>query len=76
MARGGPSKLKEPYPVADARVREFPAAGKQAALGDSTVPLRPFLGRGGAQGSLDQIADKVKKEMTIDEVRELLNKPR
>ena len=40
------------------------------------MPLRPFLGRGGAQGSLDQIADKVKKEMTIDEVRELLNKPR
>ena len=76
MARGGPSKLNEPYPVADARVRGFPAAGKQAALGDSTVPLRPFLGRGGAQGSLDQIADKVKKEMTIDEVRELLNKPR
>jgi hypothetical protein len=74
--RGGPVKLDEPYRVSEARVREFPAAGKQAALGDSIVPVNAFLGRGGAQGSLDQISDKVKKEMTIDEVRELLNKPR
>ncbi len=76
FARGGPAKLDEPYRVSEARVREYPAAGKEAALGDSTVPVRPFLVRGGAQGSLDQISDKVKKEMTIDEVRELLNKPR
>jgi len=76
FARGGLSNLDQPYRVSDARIREYPAAGKQAALGDSTVPVRPFLGRGGAQGSLEQISDKVKKEMTIDEVRELLNKPR
>jgi hypothetical protein len=76
FARGGLSKLDEPYRVSEARVREFSAAGKQAAIADSSVPVRPFLGRGGSQGSLDQISDKVKKEMTIDEVRELLNKPR
>jgi hypothetical protein len=76
FARGGPANLAEPYRVSGARAREFPAAGKQAALADSSVEVRPFLGRGEAQGSLDQISDKVKKEMTIDEVRELLNKPR
>jgi hypothetical protein len=32
--------------------------------------------RGEAQGALDGISDKIKKDMTIDEVRELLNKPR
>jgi hypothetical protein len=76
FARGGPANLDKPFRTSDARIREFPAADKQAALGNSTVSVRPFLGRGGAQGSLDQISDKIKKEMTIDEVRELLNKPR
>lgn len=76
FARGGPANLNEPYPVSEARVREFPDSDKQASMADSTVAVRPFLNRGEAQGSLDQISDKIKKEMTIDEVRELLNKPR
>jgi hypothetical protein len=38
--------------------------------------LQPFLVQGEAQGAMQQISDRVKKEMTIDDVRELLNKPR
>ncbi|MFM8364100.1 MAG: hypothetical protein ACKOAS_03010 [Verrucomicrobiota bacterium] len=75
MARGG-GNLAAAYPVRDARVGDYKDSTKKAALGQSVTEVRPFLAQGGAQGSLDQISDKIRKEMTIDEVRELLNKPR
>jgi hypothetical protein len=75
MARGG-GNLDAAYPVRDARVGDYKDSSKSASLGDAAAEVRPFLVQGGAQGSLDQISDKIRKEMTIDEVRELLNKPR
>jgi hypothetical protein len=75
MARGG-ENLDAAYPVRDARVGDYKDSTKKAAIGDSVTEVRPFLVPGGAQGGLDQISDKFRKEMTIDEVRELLNKPR
>lgn len=38
------------------------------------VATRAYLGKGAAQGSLDQISEKANKEMTINDVREILNK--
>ena len=70
------ARVSEEFATRDARVGEYVDAGRGAALGEAKTPERPFLVRGGAQGALDGISDKVKKEMTIDEVRELLNKPR
>lgn len=60
----------------DARVKTFADEGKQANFGSPEVPVRPYLVRGGSQGALSDISEKVSKDMTIDEVRELLNKPR
>ena len=73
---GGLGKLDAAYPVRDALTREFPSSEKQANLGTSTVPVRPFLVRGESQGALEQLSTKINKEMTIDDIRELLNKPR
>jgi hypothetical protein len=73
---GGLGKLDAAYPVRDALTREFPSSEKQANLGNSTVPVRPFLVRGESQGALEQLSTKINKEMTIDDIRELLNKPR
>jgi hypothetical protein len=64
------------FPVREASAGEFASSGKQAQLGNPVQPVRPFAVRGEAQGALDGISDKIKKDMTIDEVRELLNKPR
>jgi len=74
--RGGLAKLDTGYAVKDAATRAFPSATKSPSLNSGDVAVRPFLNQGGTQGALDQISDKVKKEMTIDEVRELLNKNR
>ena len=76
LKSGGLGKLDAAYPVRDALTREFPGSEKQANLGTSTVPVRPFLVRGESQGALEQLSTKINKEMTIDDIRELLNKPR
>jgi hypothetical protein len=34
------------------------------------------LDRGESQGAFEQLSEKIHKEMTIDDIRELLNKPR
>jgi hypothetical protein len=57
-------------------VAPFADSSKKADAPKPEGASKPFLVRGEAQGALQQISDKVKKEMTIDDVRELLNKPR
>ncbi|MDX2079565.1 MAG: hypothetical protein SFU53_02155 [Terrimicrobiaceae bacterium] len=64
------------FEARDARVTTFADENKKANFGSPEVPVQPFLVRGGAQGALSEISEKVSKDMTIDEVRELLNKPR
>ena len=73
---GGLGNLNAAYPVRDALTQEFPSSKKQAGVGTSSVPIRPFLVSGEAQGALEQISGNLSKEMTIDDIRELLNKPR
>lgn len=64
------------FPVAAASVRSSPIASKKIPSADAVVGTAEFAGKGGAQGALDQIIDKIHREMTIDDVRELLNNPR
>ena len=73
---GGLGKLDAAYPVRDALTREFSSSEKKANLGASDVPVRPFLARGESQGAFEQLTEKIHKDMTIDDIRELLNKPR
>ena len=73
--RGG-AEVSKPYSVKSAAVVSFPASSQSANVSKPQVPLQPFLVQGEAQGAMQQISDRVKKEMTIDDVRELLNKPR
>jgi hypothetical protein len=63
-------------PVDSAQTRKFYQADKQAARREQPVKAGAYLGRGGAQGSLDKISDKIDKNMTIEQVREILNKDR
>jgi hypothetical protein len=73
--RGG-GDLTKSYRVEQAAVSSYSASTRSANPSKPEVPLKPFLVQGEAQGAMQQISDKVKKEMTIDDVRELLNKPR
>lgn len=73
---GGPEKLNSKFPVRDASVGGFSDSGKSADINSADVELRPFLVRGDSQGAIEQISDRIHKEMTIDDIRELLNKPR
>jgi len=58
------------YRVENARVKEFYQAGKKAATTRDPVETKPFLGKGSAEGAVAQM----KKDLTIDDVREILNK--
>lgn len=73
---GNSSLAARVFPVANATVTESALASKKMNGSDRVVSTREYAGKGGAQGGLDQITDKVHREMTIDDVRELLNNPR
>lgn len=68
--------ISKTYALKAAATDSFSGLTKKANTTKQPVSTKPFLVQGEAQGSLQQISDKVKKEMTIDDVRELLNKPR
>lgn len=68
--------ISETYALKSAATDSFSGLTKKANTTKQPVSTKPFLVQGEAQGSLQQISDKVKKQMTIDDVRELLNKPR
>jgi len=63
-------------PVKKAEAASYYDATKGAYFGSPVVPVRPFIPQPAAQGSVSGISDKINHKMTIDEVRELLNKPR
>jgi hypothetical protein len=60
------------FAVDAASIREFPQAKKSAQGTNHIVEKKTFIVEGKAQGSLDQ----TKQQLTIDEVREILNKNR
>jgi len=51
-------------------------ATKTVNLGSPVVPVRPFVPAPASQGAVSQITDKIKKNMSIDDIRDLLNKSR
>lgn len=59
-----------------ANVKQAGDADKTMNTSNEVVELKPWLGNGNRQGSLSLVADKIKKELTVEEVRELLNKNR
>ncbi|MEI6278522.1 MAG: hypothetical protein WCQ16_03935 [Verrucomicrobiae bacterium] len=64
-------------PVKKAEAVGYYDATKQANFGSPVVPLRPFIPQPGAPGAVGRLTtEKINDKMTIDEVRELLNKPR
>jgi len=72
----GSANLKSAFPVRDAAVAGFPKSDKKARVSSSDLGNRPFLIQGNSAHGLDQISDKISKEMTIDDIRDILNKPR
>lgn len=57
-------------------VDDYYKATKEANFGSPVVPVTTFIPRPAAGGAVSRISDKINEKMTIDEVRELLNKPR
>jgi hypothetical protein len=55
-------------------VNEDRAAGKTMETHQYMYAQKPYLGRGKRQDTIDELPDT--KQMTIDQVRELLNKPK
>jgi hypothetical protein len=72
----GAANINSSFQVRDAAVGGFSASDKKARVASSDMNLQPFLIRGNSAQALDQISDKISKEMTIDDIREMLNKPR
>ena len=62
------------YAVRAMPVNEDRAAGKTMETHEYMHAEKPYLGQGKRQDSLDEIHDA--KKMSIDQVRELLNKPK
>ena len=63
-------------PVKKEEAAGYYDATKSVNYGSPVVPVREFIPSPAAQGSVSGISDKINDKMTIDEVRELLNKPR
>ena len=57
-------------------VAAYYAATKAASFGTPVVPVSTYVPEPAANGAVSRISDKITKKMTIDDVRELLNKPR
>jgi len=56
-------------------VAAYYGATKSAISGTQVVPVSTFVPEPSAKGAVSRMSDKITKKMTIDDVRELLNKP-
>lgn len=74
--RGSPPAGSRPPLLRAEPVRAYPEAGQARHEAARQVAGKPFLGRGGAQGALDLISEAARRELTAEELRQLLNKPR
>lgn len=61
--------------VTNAEADQFNLADKKIPKADAVVKTRASTEKGVAQGAMDMLSEK-NKDMTIDEVREILNKSR
>lgn len=63
----------EKYKVETAKTDAFAQSKKKVNTSSQVVESKPFLGKGAVQGALDAENPK-KKDLSIDDVREILNK--
>ncbi len=64
------------FPVESAKPGKFHEAERRASRQEEPFKTSPYLAQGSAQGKLDQLSEKIDKKMTIEQVREILNKNR
>jgi hypothetical protein len=64
------------YPVESVSAGKFHEAERQASRREQPFRTSPYLAQGSAQGRLDQLSEQIDKNMTIEQVREILNKNR
>lgn len=56
--------------------KEFGAADRHGMRVERAVPVRPARVEGSAQGYHNQFRENLQRDMSLEEVQELLNKPR
>lgn len=61
-------------PIRRAQVADYYDSTKQANFGSPVVPVRSYTPQPKAGGTMSEVSAKISKDMTIDEVREILNK--
>ncbi|MCX7868958.1 MAG: hypothetical protein N2322_03310 [Terrimicrobiaceae bacterium] len=76
LPAGTVPRVAETIPTRKFQAKEYFDASKTEPAAARAVPVRAYSGRGGAQGALDLIGEAARRELTPDELRELLNKPR
>jgi hypothetical protein len=64
------------YPVASVKAGKFHEAERRASRREQPFRTSSYLAQGSAQGRLDQLSEQIDKNMTIEQVREILNKNR
>jgi hypothetical protein len=64
------------YPVKSVSGGKFHEAERRASRREQPFKTSPYLAQGSAQGRLDQLSEQIDKNMTIEQVREILNKNR
>ncbi len=69
-----PNATKE-YPVKEQDVRAFYQQDKQAPIKDAVDP-KPYLGKGTRPGAFAKLSEMMEKDLSVEQVREILNKNR
>lgn len=76
LSGGMADSMVRGFDTRSASTAEYRDSGREASIDGDGVALREFIVRGKAQGAMDSITESIHQEMTIDDVRELLNNPR
>lgn len=62
------------FATREEKTRKAMQADKTVKTSNEVVEVRTYEARGGTQGAMDKVSEKVKKDMSIEEIRELLNR--
>lgn len=68
-------KAEAVYPAEKFESRKYPQ-GPNTAVQAKAVPVAAYNSRGTAQGAMDTVGEAARKELSVDDIREILNKPR
>lgn len=62
------------FPTRTAAAKTSSDSGHTSPEATREVPTKPYLGKGSAQGALDPFSEAANRKLTVEDVRELLNK--